>query len=58
VLAGASAVSVGTATFGNPTAAITIRNQLEEICESHGFDALKDAIGFAHRPEGQEVGDV
>jgi dihydroorotate dehydrogenase (NAD+) catalytic subunit len=58
VLAGASAVSVGTATFGNPTAAITIRNQLEEICESHGFNALRDAIGFAHRPEGQENIDV
>ena len=31
VLAGASAVSIGTATFGNPTAVLQIRDQLSEL---------------------------
>ncbi len=52
VLAGASAVSVGTATFGNPTAAMAIKQELEEICIQRGFQNFRDAIGFAHRVEG------
>jgi dihydroorotate dehydrogenase (NAD+) catalytic subunit len=52
VLAGASAVSVGTATFGNPTAAMVIKQELEEICIQRGFQNFRDAIGFAHRLEG------
>ena len=52
VLAGASAVSVGTATFGNPAAAMVIKQELEEICIQRRFQNLRDAIGFAHRVEG------
>ena len=52
VLAGASAVSVGTATFGNPAAAMVIKQELEEICIERGFVNFRDAIGFAHRAEG------
>ena len=52
VLAGASAVSVGTATFGNPAAAMVIKQELEEICIQRGFVNFRDAIGFAHRAEG------
>lgn len=51
VLAGASAVSVGTATFGNPRAAIEIKDQLREICISQGFHTFHQTIGFAHREE-------
>jgi dihydroorotate dehydrogenase (NAD+) catalytic subunit len=51
VLAGANAVSVGTATFGDPTAIITIKNELEELCIQRGFASFSDAVSFAHRAE-------
>jgi dihydroorotate dehydrogenase (NAD+) catalytic subunit len=49
VLAGASAVSVGTATFGDPTAVIKIRDELQMLLLERGFSDFRDAIGFAHR---------
>lgn len=49
ILAGASAVSVGTATFGNPKAAFDSKNQLEILLLEKGFTDFRDAIGFAHR---------
>jgi len=51
VLAGANAVSVGTASFGDPTAVLNIKNELEELCISKGFSAFTDAVSFAHRVE-------
>ncbi|MEI6294791.1 MAG: dihydroorotate dehydrogenase [Actinomycetes bacterium] len=51
VLAGADAVSIGTATFGNPMAAMTIKNELEELCEARGFNSFSDAVSYAHRVE-------
>lgn len=48
IFAGASGVSVGTATFGNPTAAIKIKQELQEGLKSRGFNSLMDAIGVAH----------
>lgn len=51
VLAGANAVSVGTATFGDPMAAINIKNELEELCVARGFSSFSDAVSFAHRVE-------
>ena len=49
ILAGASAVSVGTATFGDPTAVVKVKNQLSELLTQRNFDNFRDAIGFAHR---------
>ena len=49
VLAGATAVSIGTATFGNPTAVLQIRDQLSELLLEKGITDFRDAIGFAHR---------
>jgi len=49
ILAGASGISVGTASFGNPTALITIQDQLRELLIAKGFTSLKQAIGYAHR---------
>jgi dihydroorotate dehydrogenase (NAD+) catalytic subunit len=51
VLAGASAVSIGTATFGNPRAALHIRDELEALCIERGFDSFNKAVGYAHREE-------
>jgi dihydroorotate dehydrogenase (NAD+) catalytic subunit len=49
ILAGASAVSIGTATFGNPNVAMQIKEQLSELLTQKGFNDFRDAIGFAHR---------
>jgi dihydroorotate dehydrogenase (NAD+) catalytic subunit len=49
ILAGASGVSVGTASFGNPTALIMIQDELRELLIAKGFTSLKQAIGYAHR---------
>ena len=51
ILAGASGVSVGTASFGNPTALTKIQNELRELLAARGFATVKDAVGFAHRDE-------
>lgn len=51
ILAGASGVSVGTASFGNPTAVMNIQRELSQLLISHGFTSLSQAIGYAHRPE-------
>lgn len=51
ILAGASAVSVGTASFGNPMAIPQIQEELKALLEEKGFKQIKDAIGFAHREE-------
>ena len=49
ILAGASAVSVGTASFGNPMAIPHIQEELKTLLEEKGFKQIKDAIGYAHR---------
>ena len=49
ILAGASGVSVGTASFGNPNAIIDIQNQLRDLLVAKGFPSVKSAIGYAHR---------
>ncbi len=51
VLAGASGISIGTATFGNPNAAITIKNELEALLIERGFTTFTEAVGYAHREE-------
>jgi len=48
ILAGASAVSIGTANFGNPTAPIKVRDELMELLKERGFNSVTDAIGRAH----------
>jgi len=51
ILAGASGVSVGTASFGDPTALIKIQNELGGLLAARGFATLQQAVGFAHREE-------
>ena len=49
ILAGASGVSVGTASFGNPKALIDIQNELRDLLAARGFATMQQAIGYAHR---------
>jgi len=51
ILAGASGVSVGTASFGDPTAIPRIQCELAALLAAKGFSSVKDAIGYAHREE-------
>ena len=51
ILAGASGVSIGTASFGNPTAIMSIQSELKQLLLDRGFTSLKQAIGYAHRSE-------
>ena len=54
VLAGASAVSVGTAVFGDPSAPARVLGELRGALAERGFGRLADAVGYAHRAK---VGD-
>jgi len=49
IFAGASAVSVGTVTFNDPSAPMRVQNELEVALAMRGFTTLREAIGYAHR---------
>jgi dihydroorotate dehydrogenase (NAD+) catalytic subunit len=48
LLAGASAVSVGTAVFGDPLAPVRVLDELGAALDERGFASVADAVGFAH----------
>jgi dihydroorotate dehydrogenase (NAD+) catalytic subunit len=50
VLAGASAVSVGTTVFGDPSAPLRVLAELEQALAERGFERFSDAVGLAHPP--------
>ena len=56
VLAGAGAVSVGTAVFNDPSAPARIHVELAEALGERGFGRLADAIGYAHRAPEESSG--
>jgi dihydroorotate dehydrogenase (NAD+) catalytic subunit len=55
LLAGASAVSVGTAVFHDPTAPIRILAELNAELDARGFSSVTDAVGFAHKSPEQQA---
>jgi dihydroorotate dehydrogenase (NAD+) catalytic subunit len=48
--AGASAVQVGTSTFGDPHAPVRVRDELAVELAERGFSSVRDVVGLAHRP--------
>ncbi len=48
LLAGATAVSVGTANFANPHATVDIVEGLEEYMRTHGVEDIRELIGAVH----------
>ena len=56
ILAGASAVSVGTAVFGDPAAPMRVLGELERALADREFTALRDAIGYAQLTEDERAG--
>src|SRR3954469_14084822 len=55
ILAGASAVSVGTAVFHDPGAPARILRELAEALAARGVERVSDVIGLAHRPPAPHV---
>jgi len=51
ILAGASAISVGTANFSNPKAPIEILYGLERYAEKNGCRSVRDLVGRAHKKD-------
>jgi dihydroorotate dehydrogenase (NAD+) catalytic subunit len=49
VLAGASAVSVGTSVFHDPSAPMRVAAELHDLLAERGFARFSDAVGHAHR---------
>ena len=49
VLAGATAVSVGTVIFHDPSAPVRVLAELEQALVERGFGSFADAVGHAHR---------
>jgi dihydroorotate dehydrogenase (NAD+) catalytic subunit len=47
IMAGASAVAVGSAFFHDPLAAVKIIDQIDEYCTEQGVDKLQDLVGAA-----------
>ncbi len=45
LIAGASAVEVGTANFVEPDAAVRIIGEIEDWCEAHGIARVRDVVG-------------
>lgn len=49
VLAGASAVQVGTVTFNDPSAPVRVRDELAHELAERGVERFADVVGHAHR---------
>ncbi len=49
ILAGATAVQVGTATFTEPQAALRVVGEIEEHCVRHDVTDIRDLVGGLHR---------
>lgn len=54
VLAGASAVQVGTATFHDPSAPVRVLAELTQALAERGFLQFTDVVGYAHRQQRPE----
>ena len=55
VLAGASAVQVGTATFLEPTAMLAVLDGLERLCRRHDVDRFSELVGAVRIEEADET---
>jgi dihydroorotate dehydrogenase (NAD+) catalytic subunit len=55
ILAGASAVSVGTVVFHDPTAPARILRELAAALAERGVERVADVVGLAHRPPAPSI---
>ena len=54
IMAGASGVQVGTASFTNPSAPLDVLEGIEKFMEKEGINTLTDLIGVARRSKGSK----
>ena len=45
IIAGATAVAVGTGNFVDPSAALNVRDGIEAYCRRHGIQDVVDLVG-------------
>jgi len=48
MMAGASAIQIGTATFADPRASAVVMDEIEQWCRRHGVTRLRELTGAAH----------
>lgn len=48
LMAGASAVQVGTASFADPRTVVRVQDEIDQWCASHGVRAVRELTGVAH----------
>lgn len=48
IMAGASAIQVGTASFVNPRACLVVRDEMQQWCEQNQVKKIEELIGVAH----------
>jgi dihydroorotate dehydrogenase (NAD+) catalytic subunit len=58
MLAGASAIQVGTTIFNDPSAPRRIQRELQRLVHARGFQRVQDLIGHAHHVPPAQVPDV
>ena len=46
ILAGASAVEIGTANFVDPAVTVKVVDEIRDYCERHGFSSVRDLVGL------------
>jgi dihydroorotate dehydrogenase (NAD+) catalytic subunit len=56
--AGANAISVGTAIFGDPSAPLRVLRELEEALALRGFASVDEVVGIAHRAPLEAVSEM
>ncbi|MEO6715467.1 MAG: dihydroorotate dehydrogenase [Mycobacteriales bacterium] len=54
LLAGASAVSVGTAVFGDPQAPLRVLRELRNLLSERGIGRVSDVVGMAHQQQAEQ----
>lgn len=57
LLAGASAVQVGTALFADPRILSRVGRELEQWCRDRGIASVRDLVGGAHDPDPRSLGE-
>jgi dihydroorotate dehydrogenase (NAD+) catalytic subunit len=48
MMAGASAVQVGTASFADPRSVARVQNEIQEWCSGHGVRSVSEVVGAVH----------
>jgi dihydroorotate dehydrogenase (NAD+) catalytic subunit len=48
MMAGASAIQVGTASFADPRSVARVQNEIQEWCSGHGVRSVSELVGVVH----------